>query len=223
MRMPSFKHTVPLVVAILVGQAASLALLPSPAAWASTGGARARKASANPATTETGATTTSGTETTTSGAEAMTGGASTGGPGPGTPARKGKTVATWYGPGFYGHETACGQKMSPTLVGVASRTLACGTLVRFAFKGHRLTVPVLDRGPYGGLGATWDLTAGAAKALEIRETVRVSAKVVGSVPNTPTLGEAPEANPLGEPAAASGTPAAAEASATGGAVAATAG
>ena len=59
------------------------------------------------------------------------------------------TLATWFGPGFYGHATACGQTMSPTIVGVASRTLPCGTLVQIGYRGHLLTVPVLDRGPYG--------------------------------------------------------------------------
>jgi rare lipoprotein A (peptidoglycan hydrolase) len=107
-----------------------------------------------------------------------------------TPAASGKTtLATWFGPGFYGRSTACGQKMSPKLEGVASRTLPCGTLVQIAYRGQRLTVPVLDRGPYGNNGATWDLTAGAARALEIKQTVRVSTQIMGSVPNTPTLGE----------------------------------
>jgi rare lipoprotein A len=100
-------------------------------------------------------------------------------------------LATWYGPGFYGHITACGQKLTPKLVGLASRTLACGTLVRISYGGHLLTAPLLDRGPYGHSGAMWDLTSGAARALEIKETVRIGTQVVGSVPNTPTLGESP--------------------------------
>jgi rare lipoprotein A (peptidoglycan hydrolase) len=106
-----------------------------------------------------------------------------------------RTLATWFGPGFYGNKTACGQTMSPTLVGVASRTLPCGTLVRIAYRGHDLTVPVLDRGPYGHIGAAWDLTAGAARALDIKETVRIATAIVGSAPNTPTLGEPAETTP----------------------------
>ena len=47
--------------------------------------------------------------------------------------------------------------------------------------------PVVDRGPYAN-GADWDLTAGAAQALGIEETVRIATRVVGAVPNTPTLG-----------------------------------
>ncbi|MGO9489028.1 MAG: septal ring lytic transglycosylase RlpA family protein [Solirubrobacteraceae bacterium] len=97
-------------------------------------------------------------------------------------------IATWFGPGFYGHETACGQTLTPGVVGVANRTLPCGTLVRVAYRGRTLTVPVLDRGPYSHIGADWDLTAGAAAALGITETVRIATKVVGATANSPTLG-----------------------------------
>jgi rare lipoprotein A (peptidoglycan hydrolase) len=103
------------------------------------------------------------------------------------------TLATWFGPGFYGHKTACGQTMSTKLVGVASRKLPCGTLVQIGYRGHELTVPVLDRGPYGDSGAAWDLTAAAAKALNIKQTVRITTEIVGSTPNSPSLGEPAEA------------------------------
>jgi rare lipoprotein A (peptidoglycan hydrolase) len=102
-------------------------------------------------------------------------------------------IATWFGPGFYGKQTACGQTLTPTVIGVANRTLPCGTLVKVSYRGHALTVPVLDRGPYSQIGANWDLTAGAAQALNITETVRIGTHVVGSAPNTPTLGLAPGA------------------------------
>jgi len=110
-------------------------------------------------------------------------------------------LATWFGPGFYGHETACGQILTPTVIGVANRTLPCGTLVRITYAGRSVTVPVLDRGPYGGIGASWDLTAGAAQALGALDTIHVTAAVVGRVAVTPTLGEPLES---AEPAAPSG-------------------
>ena len=116
-------------------------------------------------------------------------------------------IATWFGPGFYGQKTACGQTMSPVIVGVASRTLPCGTLVLVNYKGHRLTVPVIDRGPYGN-GATWDLTWGAASALTITETVRIKTKIVGQAPNSPLLGVPAEVQPTPEEAASGGTAAA---------------
>jgi rare lipoprotein A len=100
-------------------------------------------------------------------------------------------IATWFGPGFYGQTTACGQTLTPGVVGVANRTLPCGTLVKVSYKGRTLTVPVLDRGPYSNIGANWDLTAGAAEALGIEDTVRIGTRVVGSAPNTPTLGAPP--------------------------------
>ncbi len=99
-------------------------------------------------------------------------------------------IATWFGPGFYGKQTACGQTLTPGVVGVANRTLACGTLVKVTYRGRSLTVPVLDRGPYSH-GANWDLTAGAAEALGITETVRIGTHIVGKTANTPTLGLPP--------------------------------
>jgi hypothetical protein len=82
---------------------------------------------------------------------------------------------TWYGPGFYGRTTACGMKMSKTLVGVAHKSLPCGTNVAVFYKGRALTVPVVDRGPYAN-GASWDLTYAAATALGFKHT-----DVIGAV------------------------------------------
>jgi rare lipoprotein A (peptidoglycan hydrolase) len=95
-------------------------------------------------------------------------------------------IATWFGPGFYGQETACGQTLTPAVVGLANRTLPCGTLIRITYRGRAVTMPVIDRGPYSF--ADWDLTAGAAQALGVTETVRIGTRVVGRAPNTPTLG-----------------------------------
>ena len=75
------------------------------------------------------------------------------------------------------------------------------------YKGHRLTVPVIDRGPYGN-GATWDLTWGAASALTITETVRIKTKLVVQAPNNPLLGVPAEVQPTPEEAASDGTAAA---------------
>jgi rare lipoprotein A (peptidoglycan hydrolase) len=94
--------------------------------------------------------------------------------------------------------------MSPVIVGVANRTLPCGTLVLVNYRGHQLTVPVIDRGPYRH-GATWDLTWGAASALTITETVLVKTKIVGSTPNNPLLGVPAEALPSAEAVASGGT------------------
>jgi rare lipoprotein A (peptidoglycan hydrolase) len=101
-------------------------------------------------------------------------------------------IATWFGPGFYGQKTACGQTLTPGVVGLANRSLPCGTLVKVTYASHSLTIPVLDRGPYSHI-ADWDLTAGAAQALGITETVRIRIRIVGHAANTPDLGVPPSA------------------------------
>src|SRR5262249_44810324 len=72
---------------------------------------------------------------------------------------------SWYGRGFYGQRTACGQTLTETLLGVANRTLPCGTLVTFKWNGRSITVPVVDRGPYVS-GRQWDLTGATCLALD---------------------------------------------------------
>jgi rare lipoprotein A len=73
---------------------------------------------------------------------------------------------SWYGPGFYGHRTACGYALTTSLIGVAHRTLPCGTKVRFRnpANGRVVVARVVDRGPYVS-GRQWDMTAGLCKAL----------------------------------------------------------
>jgi rare lipoprotein A (peptidoglycan hydrolase) len=76
------------------------------------------------------------------------------------------TNVSWYGPNFYGKRTACGLAMTRELIGVAHRTLACGTMVTFRnpANGRTIALPVVDRGPYV-YGRQWDLTGGACLAL----------------------------------------------------------
>jgi rare lipoprotein A (peptidoglycan hydrolase) len=76
--------------------------------------------------------------------------------------------ASWYGPGLWGKTTACGVILRPTTIGVAHKTLPCGTTVRFIYHGHTVTAPVIDRGPYVK-GRAWDLTAAASEALGLEE------------------------------------------------------
>jgi len=86
-------------------------------------------------------------------------------------------VATWYGPGFYGKRTACGQRLTTTLVGVAHRGLPCGRSVSIIYKGRTIVAPVVDRGPFRD-GATWDLTAAAARQLGLVRTDRIGAVAI---------------------------------------------
>jgi len=68
-------------------------------------------------------------------------------------------IVTWYGPGFYGNRTACGVPYTRTIVGVAHRTLPCGTLVRFQWHGMTTVAPVIDRGPYASAAYVFDFSA----------------------------------------------------------------
>ena len=70
--------------------------------------------------------------------------------------------ASYYGPGLYGGGLACGGTLSPGKLGVANKTLPCGSKVTLRYHGKTLTVPVIDRGPYAG-NREYDLTA-ATKA-----------------------------------------------------------
>ncbi len=93
--------------------------------------------------------------------------------------------ASWYGPGLYGNKTACGQTLRATTIGVAHRSLPCGTMVKFAYEGQAVIAPVIDRGPFVK-GRAWDLTAAASEALEfegvgmLRYAIAVSYARVGS-------------------------------------------
>jgi len=50
-------------------------------------------------------------------------------------------------------------------LGVANKTLPCGTMVTFRYNGKGIRVPVIDRGPYIE-GREWDLTGATAVALD---------------------------------------------------------
>jgi rare lipoprotein A len=87
-----------------------------------------------------------------------------------------RSTATLYGPGFYGHRTACGRILRRTTIGVANRTLKCGTPVQIYYKGQVITVPVIDRGPYAH-GANWDLTMATGRVIGMLGT-----EVIGAAP-----------------------------------------
>jgi peptidoglycan hydrolase-like protein with peptidoglycan-binding domain len=82
--------------------------------------------------------------------------------------------ATWYGPGLYGNRTACGGTLRRSTLGVAHRSLPCGTPVTFYHRGRFVTVPVIDRGPFRR-GVEWDLTAATARSLGMAATSRLRA------------------------------------------------
>jgi len=89
-------------------------------------------------------------------------------------------IATHFGPGWYGTRTACRTILTVSTIGVAHRTLPCGTLVEFIYRGRTLRAPVVDRGPYAN-NADWDLTLAASRALGFNGKDYVGAIRVGRV------------------------------------------
>lgn len=83
-----------------------------------------------------------------------------------------EAVASFYGPGFYGRTTACGERLTRATIGVAHRSIDCGKKVGFYYRGKSLRMPVIDRGPFVK-GREWDLTKAAAKRLGINGTAKV--------------------------------------------------
>jgi hypothetical protein len=84
------------------------------------------------------------------------------------------SLATQYGPGLYGRQTACGKILRRGTIGLANRTLRCGTRVAIYYEGRTLVVPVIDRGPYAH-NADWDLTEATGRALGIPGTAMIGA------------------------------------------------
>ena len=74
--------------------------------------------------------------------------------------------ASWYGGGG---ALACGGSLTSATMGVASRTLPCGTLVTLRLNGRSVRVPVVDRGPFVA-GREFDLTEATKQALGFGDT-----------------------------------------------------
>jgi hypothetical protein len=80
-----------------------------------------------------------------------------------------RAAASWYGPGFYGRRLACGGRLQAGTLGVANKTLPCGTKVTLHYHGRTVRVPVIDRGPYAG-AREFDLTAATKAKLRFGST-----------------------------------------------------
>jgi rare lipoprotein A len=77
--------------------------------------------------------------------------------------------ASWYGGGG---TLACGGELTSATLGVANKTLPCGTMVTLRYSGHTVRVPVVDRGPYVA-GREFDLTEATKDALGFAGTGEV--------------------------------------------------
>jgi len=80
-------------------------------------------------------------------------------------------VASWYGPGFHGRQTANGERFNQNALTAAHRSLPFGTRVRVtnARNGRSVVVRINDRGPFTG-GRIIDLAAGAAQAIGLKSS-----------------------------------------------------
>jgi rare lipoprotein A len=77
--------------------------------------------------------------------------------------------ASWYGGGG---GLACGGSLTTSTLGVANKTLPCGTLVTLRYGGHSVRVPVVDLGPFVA-GREFDLTEATKQALGFGDTGQV--------------------------------------------------
>jgi hypothetical protein len=77
--------------------------------------------------------------------------------------------ASWYGGGG---SLACGGSLTGGTLGVANKTLPCGTLVTLRYGNRSIRVPVVDRGPYVA-GREFDLTEATKYALGFGDTGEV--------------------------------------------------
>ena len=77
--------------------------------------------------------------------------------------------ASWYGGGG---GLACGGQLTSSTLGVANKTLPCGTIVTLRYGAHTVRVPVVDRGPFVA-GRDFDLTEATKRALGFGDTGQI--------------------------------------------------
>lgn len=88
-------------------------------------------------------------------------------------------IASWYGPGFQGKETASGSTFDSNKMTAAHRTLPLGTKVEVVNPKNdkKVEVKITDRGPYVK-GRAIDLSRAAAKKLGIVKKGTAKVKIV---------------------------------------------
>ena len=75
-----------------------------------------------------------------------------------------RATVSWYGPGLYGNKLGCGGRLTPSTIGVANKSLPCGTRITLRKGSHIVRARVVDRGPYVG-GREFDLTSATRRRL----------------------------------------------------------
>ena len=92
-------------------------------------------------------------------------------------------MASWYGPGFQGQETASGETFDQHALTAAHRTLPLGTeaTVTNLETGQSVTVTITDRGPYVQ-GRQLDLSQAAAKQIGLTKQGVAKVKIEAKTP-----------------------------------------
>ena len=100
-------------------------------------------------------------------------------------------IASWYGPGFHGNQTANGERYDMHKLTAAHRTLPLGSIavVRSTTTGKEVTVRINDRGPFAK-GRVLDLSYAGARTLGIvgEGTGQVELRVIGFQGRTADMG-----------------------------------
>lgn len=100
-------------------------------------------------------------------------------------------IASWYGPGFHGNQTANGERYDMHKLTAAHRTLPLGSIavVRSTTSGKEVTVRINDRGPFAK-GRVLDLSYAGARILGIvgEGTGQVELRVIGFQGRTADMG-----------------------------------
>ncbi len=78
-------------------------------------------------------------------------------------------LASWYGPGLFGNKLGCGGTLYAGTVGVAHKSLPCGTRIVLRNGSRIVRTRVIDRGPYVG-AREFDLTQATKQRLGFGST-----------------------------------------------------
>jgi len=93
-------------------------------------------------------------------------------------------TASWYGPGFHGHETASGETFDQHALTAAHRTLPLGTEAKVTnlATGQSVQVTINDRGPYVQ-GRQLDLSQAAATQIGLTKQGLAQVKIEAKRPS----------------------------------------
>lgn len=105
----------------------------------------------------------------------------------GKPATTQIGIASWYGPGFHGRETASGETFNQHTLTAAHRTLPLGTTAKVTNleTGQSVHVKINDRGPYVP-GRHLDLSRAAARQIGLTKKGVAKVKIEARPPRQAT-------------------------------------